>query len=297
MRLIPGLGCFATWDEEKQKEAKHWILSALKSGYRHLDTAWIYGTEGSVGEAIRESGIDRKEITVTTKLPWHHPGYVLESIDESLRAAKLDYFDLYLVHYPQAVGGIRATEKSRGPERPSGSHESYYSRETWADMEKVLASGKVKAIGISFSEKTLKELLQTAKVIPAMNQIEMHPFLAQTKLLQFCEEHGIKVTAYTPTAYEKGRTDPVIVEIAKKYGVSPPQAILAWHVKRGRAVTTKSTNEAHQRENHMVSTVPFTYSAVLAGYMNALDCNLRLCKYPNEQGMVYGWTVEQLGWD
>jgi len=126
-----------------------------------------------------------------------------------------------------------------------------------------------------------------------MNQIEMHPFLAQTKLLQFCEEHGIKVAAYTPTAYEKGRTDPVIVEIAKKYGVSPPQAMLAWHVKRGCAATTKSTNEAHQIENHMLPDL----NDEDMKRMNALDCNLRLCNYPNEQGTVYGWTMEQLGWD
>jgi len=236
--LMPpiGLGCFASHDEEKKKVARGWILSALKSGYRHLDTAWMYDTERLVGEAIRESGIDRREIFVTTKLPWHHPGYVLQSIDESLKAAQLDYFDLYLIHFPQAVRYPEGYGRPKNPDDPNAIEaiKSPTIQETWADMEKVLASGKVRAIGVSnFSEKTLGELLRTAKVRPAVNQVELHPFLAQTKLIQYCKQNGIKVTAYTPTAYEKGRTDPVIVEIAKQYGVSPSQAVLAWHVKRG----------------------------------------------------------------
>ncbi|KAH7929870.1 Aldo/keto reductase [Leucogyrophana mollusca] len=289
-----GLGCFVGAGDEKRKQVKDWALTALKNGYRHLDTAWIYGTETAVGEAIRESGIPRDEIFVTTKLPWHHPGYVLESIDDSLQNAQLDYFDLYLVHFPQAV------EYPEGRGRPQNAEdhnvqalESPTLNDTWADMEKVLASGKVKAIGVSnFSIKTLEQLFKTAKVVPAVNQVELHPYLAQSDLLSYCKEKGILVTAYTPTGYAKVRSDPDIGKLAAKYGVTPAQIILAWHLSRGCAVTPKSENEGRQKENINLPTLSDEDIEVVT----SLDRNERLCNFPNEAGKVYGWTMEQFGW-
>ncbi|KAH7908467.1 NADP-dependent oxidoreductase domain-containing protein [Hygrophoropsis aurantiaca] len=289
-----GLGCFVGAGDEKRKQVKNWALTALKNGYRHLDTAWIYGTEIAVGEAIRESGIPREEIFVTTKLPWHHPGYVLESVEDSLRNAQLDYFDLYLIHFPQAV----AYPEGRGRPQNAEDHnvqalDSPTLNETWADMEKVLASGKAKAIGVSnFSIKTLEQLFTTAKIVPAVLQVELHPYLTQDKLLAYCKEKGILVTAYTPTGYAKVRGDPVIGTLATKYGVTPAQIILAWHVSRGCAVTPKSENEGRQLEN---ITLP-TLSEEDIRTITSLDRDERLCNYPNENGLVYGWTMEQFGW-
>ncbi|KIJ59956.1 hypothetical protein HYDPIDRAFT_117859 [Hydnomerulius pinastri MD-312] len=295
---VIGLGCFAGngANQERRDRVKVWAGTALKSGYRHLDTAWIYGTEHSVGTAIRESGIPRKEVFVTTKLPWHHPGYVFESIDESLREAGLDYFDLYLMHFPQAT-----EYPGQGRGRPADAEDPHSIRalehptlnETWADMERVLESGKVKAIGVSnFSIKTLEELLKTAKVVPAVNQVELHPYLAQPKLLAYCKSKGIVVTAYTPTGYATVRSDPTITTLANNLGVTPTQLVLAWHIARGCIVTPKSEDEGRQKEN---LELPHLDESTIRA-IDALDRNERLCNYPNELGMVYGWTMEQFGW-
>ncbi|KAH7887182.1 NADP-dependent oxidoreductase domain-containing protein [Phlebopus sp. FC_14] len=293
-----GLGCFSGdgANQEKKDRVKDWTLTALKAGYRHLDTAWMYGTEHSVGAAIRESGIPREEIFVTTKLPWHHPGYVAESIDESLRESGLDYFDLYLMHFPQAT-----EYPGQGRGRPAVPDDPYAIQaleqptfnETWADMEKVLESGKVKAIGVSnFSIKTLEKLLKTAKIVPAVNQVELHPYLAQPELLSYCKSKGIVVSAYAPTGYAKVRTDPTLTALASKQGVTTTQLVLAWHVARGCLATPKSEDEGRQKEN---LELPHIDDATVAA-IDALDRNERLCNYPNERGMVYGWTMEQFGW-
>jgi len=165
--------------------------------------------------------------------------------------------------------------------------------ETWAEMEKVLESGKVRAIGVSnFSIKTLEELLKTAKVIPAVNQVELHPYLAQNDLLAYCKEKGILVTAYAPTGYASVREDTTIVSLAAKYGVSPTQIVLSWHVARGTIVIPKSANIERQKENLQL----ITLEAEDLRQIDALDRNERLCNKPDEAGKVWGWTLERLGW-
>ncbi|KAK7682824.1 hypothetical protein QCA50_014208 [Cerrena zonata] len=288
-----GLGCWAGLTKEEREAGKDWFLTALKAGYRHFDTAHIYGTEVSVGKAIKESGIPRKNIFITTKLPWNHMDRVQTSIDESLKNLDIDYVDLYLVHWPFAV---KYEEGNPAPMNPVGDlvlEESVTFNDVWAEVEKVLASGKARAIGVSnFSIKTLDQLLTTAKVVPAVNQVELHPYLSQPELKAYCNSKGIILTAYTPTGYATVRSDSTITALATKYNVTPAQVILAWHLSRGVIAVPKSANEEHQKEN----LAPPTLSAEDLEAINKLNKNERLCNKANERGVVWGWTYEQLGW-
>ncbi|TFK50679.1 Aldo/keto reductase [Heliocybe sulcata] len=288
-----GLGCWGGTTKEDRSAARHWILAALKSGYRHLDTAWGYGTEESVGWAIKESGIPREEIWVTTKLPSHHQGMVAESLNQSLTALGLDYVDLYLVHWPQRYvydNGDPDPKDENGNYRTT---ESPTIPEVWAQMQEVYAAGKAKAIGVSnYSIKTLEVLLPTAKVVPAMNQVELHPYLAQPELKEYCESKGILLIAYTPTGYATVRSDPTITELASKYGVNSAQIILAWHVWRGNVAVPKSANPEHQKSNLNIPKL----SEEDLKRVSALDRGERLCNKADAKGQVWGWTLEQLGW-
>jgi len=166
--------------------------------------------------------------------------------------------------------------------------------QSWAEMEKLLDTGKVKAIGVSnFSVKTLEQLLKTAKVVPAMNQVELHPYLVQNDLRDYCKSKGIVLTAYTPSGYSSVRGDPVVNQLAEKYKVTPTQVILAWHIARGNVIVPKSVNDARQKENINLPTL----EAEDVAKISALDRNERLCnKADPTNGQVYGWTLEQLGW-
>nr|AAS46751.1 reductase AKOR2 [Pleurotus djamor] len=287
------LGGWAGLTEEERTQAKEWFLTALKSGYRHIDTAQIYYTEKSVGNAIRESGIPREELFITTKLPWNHHSRVAESFQKSLENLGTEYIDLYLVHFPQRVFYDETTDFPRNPDGSIKVVNSPTLNDVWADVETLLDTGKVKAIGVSnYSIKTLEELLKTAKVVPAVNQVELHPFLAQSKLLAYCKEKGIAVTAYTPTGYQTVLTDPTIVELAGKYGVSPAQIVLAWHLSRGVAAAPKSANESRQKEN---LNLPFLQPEDVAK-ISALDRGQRIANKADERGQVWGLTLEELGW-
>ncbi|ETW77723.1 hypothetical protein HETIRDRAFT_435767 [Heterobasidion irregulare TC 32-1] len=288
---------FGTWaglTKEERLAAKLWIISALQAGYRHLDTAWFYGTEVSVGAAIRESGIPREDIFVTTKLPWHHCGKVAESINQSLTNLGLDYVDLYLIHWPQAMKFY--SDDNSMPRTASGDLEVVEFPtfvETWAAMEQVLASGKAKAIGVSnFSIKHLERLLQTAKVVPAVNQVELNPLLTQNDLVAYSESKGIRVAAYTPSGYAAVREHPTILELATKYHSTANQITLGWHLARGVAVVTASKNTERQQENLK----PATLEWADIENITALNRNLRQPLPTNENGKVMGWTLEQLGW-
>ncbi|KAG2344226.1 Aldo/keto reductase [Suillus weaverae] len=287
------LGSWVGTGPKELARASSWLLTALEAGYRHIDTAGLYGTEGAVGEAVRQSGIPRKDLYITTKLPFHHTRRVRESLDESLEHAGLDYFDLYLVHWPQVMV---YKNKQPVPLNPDGSvmlDETRDFNDTWKEMEKVLASGKVKSIGVSnFSIKTLEQLLKTAKVTPAVLQIELHPYLAQNELLQWCKDKGITVVAYAATGYASVREDPIIVALAKKYDVTPTQIVLSWHIGRGTGLVTKSENASRQKENLKVIELHEEDTRRI----DALDKNRRLCMRPDKQGKVFGWTFDRLGW-
>ncbi|KAJ6458123.1 NADP-dependent oxidoreductase domain-containing protein [Mycena vitilis] len=249
----------------RMAESEKWLLTGLKAGYRHIDTAYIYGTEPYLGAALRASGISREEVFVTTKLAWHHPKYLTRSFDDSLRRLGFDYVDL-TVEFPagyDAPSGLDQLAKQlKVVESPTFN-------ETWAEFERLHASGRAKAIGVSnFSIKTLEQLLKTAKIVSAVNQVEMHPYLTQPELLEYYRAKGIVVVAYTPSEHEK----------------------LAGHCARGVAVVSKSSDVERQKQNLILPTL----SAGDLTRINALDRGDRIWGAQAPEGS--GFTKEQLVW-
>ncbi|KAJ7663804.1 NADP-dependent oxidoreductase domain-containing protein [Mycena polygramma] len=299
--LVPAIGLGAATDEFSEQaiaDSEKWILTAFKAGYRHVDTAYLYGTEPRVAAALRASGVPREETFVTTKLPWHHHNleYTARSFDESLSKLGLDYVDLYLMHTPQAAeyqSGYQAPASFLDMVKELKVSETPTFNETWAELERLHASGRARAIGVSnFSVKTLEQLLKTAKIVPAVNQVEMHPYLAQPELVEYCRKKGIVLTAYSPSGHEKVRSDPTIVALAEKYKATPTQIILAWHVARGVIAVPKSSNPGRQKEN---ITLP-ALSAEDVVSVTALDRNERIMSKMGPDGKLFGWTAEQYGW-
>ncbi|KAJ3743093.1 NADP-dependent oxidoreductase domain-containing protein [Lentinula detonsa] len=279
-------GSWAPPTGNARAEVKDWTLTALNAGYRHIDTALGYGTEKSVGLAIKESGLKREDVFITTKLPCTDHSRVKDSFSESLTNLGVDYIDLYLVHWPQCI----ASEEADGTFQLA-SYPTFV--EVWAEMEEIFEGKKARAIGVSnFSIKNLEILLQSAKIVPAVNQVELHPYLAQNELRQYCKNKGIIIEAYTPSGYSKVRNDPVIVRIAQKLAATPNQVILAWHLFRETVVVPKSANEERQREN---INLPVLGNEEVE-QINALDRDERICNKPDKNGLVFGWTMEQLGW-
>jgi 2,5-diketo-D-gluconate reductase A len=223
-----GFGVFQI-EPENTKEA---TLAALEVGYRHIDTAEMYGNEKEVGEAVRASGIDRGEIFVTSKLNngFHDPDDAAKAFQGTLDALDIDYVDLFLVHWPlPGIGDFV---------------------ETWKAMERMYEGGKVRAIGVSnFKQHHLNRLLAETTVVPAVNQIEIHPYLTQDDLRDFDREHGIATEAWSPIAQGKVLQDPVLVRIAERVGRSTAQVTLRWHVQRGDIVFPKSVTPDRIREN------------------------------------------------
>ncbi|KAH8108095.1 Aldo/keto reductase [Cristinia sonorae] len=274
-------------------DAREMVENALKIGYRHIDTAFAYQNEESVGQAIRNSGIPRDQIYLVTKLYDIHHGSVQEGLEISLKQLGVDYVDLYLMHWPQA------RDPNTGKVLQPNEHPNFV--ETWKAMEQLLDTGKVKSIGVSnFSRKNLEVLLPQAKVIPAVNQIELHPLLPQLDLLEFCREQKIVVTAYSPLG--QGHPDlithAVLKDIALRLGgVTTAQVIMGWFVKKGIVAIPKSSNPARLREN-------ITYADISADDEAQVDAIHRvpgmhrtlLMKYHEPGGKLFGWTYEQLGW-
>jgi 2,5-diketo-D-gluconate reductase A len=207
-------------------------LSALEVGYRHIDTAEMYGNEKQVGEAIRVSGLDRGELFVTSKLNNGYHAYddALRAFDATLRALGDDYVDLFLIHWPMPDVGDYV--------------------ETWRAMERILASGGARAIGASnFEPHHLQRVLDETDIVPAVNQIEAHPYLTQDDARGFGAAHGIVTEAWAPIAQGKVLGDPVIVEVAERLGRTPAQVTLRWHIQRGDVVFPKSVTRRRVEEN------------------------------------------------
>ncbi|WDF50596.1 aldo/keto reductase [Paenibacillus sp. KACC 21273] len=222
-----GLG---VWQVEDGNEAIDSVKAALKSGYRAIDTAAAYGNEESVGKAIKESGIARDELFITSKVWNKDQGYdsTLAAFEQTMKKLDLDVLDLYLIHWPVA-----------------GKY-----KDTWRAMEKLYKDGRIRAIGVSnFQTHHLDDLLADAEVVPAVNQVEFHPLLTQSELLAYSEEKGIQLEAWSPLARGKLFDNEVIKEIADKYGKEPAQVILRWVLDKGVVVITRSVKEKRIASN------------------------------------------------
>ncbi|MEU3737420.1 aldo/keto reductase [Streptomyces sp. NPDC032198] len=228
---MPQLG-FGVW-QVPDDEAESAVATALEAGYRSIDTAAIYGNEEGTGKAIAASGIARDELFVTTKLWNNDQGYdsTLRAFDASLEKLGLDHVDLYLIHWPLPSKGLAV--------------------DTYKAFEKIQADGRAKSIGVSnFLPEHLEQLLAETSVVPAVNQIELHPHLQQRASREFHAEQGIATEAWSPLGQGKGLLEvPAIVAIARKHGRTPAQAVLRWHIQLGNVVIPKSVTPSRIKEN------------------------------------------------
>lgn len=257
--LMPqlGLGVYKTNEGEEVKNAVRW---ALEAGYRSIDTAALYENETGVGEAIRESGVPREDIFVTTKVWNTDQGYdeTLRAFETSRQKLGLDYVDLYLVHWPGKDKFI----------------------ETYRALEKLLADGLVRAIGVSnFLVHHLERLMAETNIVPAVNQVEFHPRLRQQDLHDFCKSKGIALEAWAPLM--KGQLDhPVLLRLADKYGKTPAQVVLRWHIQLGVIVIPKSVHKERIVSNADVFDFALTDEEIAD--INGLNENHRYGPHPDE---------------
>lgn len=224
-----GLGVFKV---QEGTEAIESVRAAIKNGYRSIDTAAIYQNEEGVGQGIKESGVDREELFITTKVWNSEQGYetTLQAFETSLNKLGLDYLDLYLIHWP----GLDSSKF----------------KETWKALEKLYKDGRVRAIGVSnFHVQHLQDLIQDAEIKPMVNQVEFHPHLTQRELLAYCQSEGIQLEAWSPLKQGQLLNDPTIIEVAEKYQKSAAQIILRWDLQNKVVTIPKSIKEHRIIEN------------------------------------------------
>jgi len=228
-----GLGTWQTTEEN----AAAIVSAALAEGYRLIDTASIYGNEAGVGKGILSSGIPREEIFVTTKLWNNRHGFdeALRAFDESLRRLRLDYVDLYLIHWPMP-------------------HRNRYS-EAWRALIALKNEGRARSVGVSnFRIPELKRLIEETGVVPSVNQIELHPYFQQRALRQFHAQHGIVTESWSPIGQGGGLLrDKKVLQLAQKHQKTPAQIVLRWHLDNGLVAIPKTSNPARLRENFQIS--------------------------------------------
>jgi 2,5-diketo-D-gluconate reductase A len=257
---IPQLG-FGTF-QIPPADTRAATLTALEVGYRHIDTAQMYGNEKEVGQAVRDSGLDRDDIFVTSKLnnPFHEPAAAHAAFDQSLTDLGLAHLDLFLIHWP-----LPATGKFV---------------ETWQALEEIYRSGRVRAIGVSnFQPNHLRRLMENSVIVPAVNQIEAHPYLTQEEVRAFDAEHDIATEAWSPIAKGKVLNDPVVVGIAAAHGRTPAQVTLRWAIQRGDIVFPKSVTRARVEENFAL--FDFELSEADMAEISALNRDERTGPHPD----------------
>jgi 2,5-diketo-D-gluconate reductase A len=231
-RAIPQLG-FGVF-QIPPNETERAVTVALETGYRHIDTAEMYGNEKGVGDAVRASGIDRADVFITSKLNngFHEPDAARKAFAETLTELGSDYVDLFLIHWPL-------------PTLYDGDFVS-----TWKTLEEFQADGRARSIGVSnFQVAHLQRLAAETDVVPAVNQIELHPYFQNSEVEAYGRAHGIATQAWAPIAQGKVLDDPALQEIAERLGKSPAQVALRWHIERGYIVFPKSTTPARIEEN------------------------------------------------
>ncbi|HEV7186452.1 MAG TPA: aldo/keto reductase [Blastococcus sp.] len=260
-----GFGVFQIKPEDTVKAT----TSALEIGYRHIDTAQMYGNEREVGLAVRESGIPREDVFVTSKLNNNRleRDDILRAFDETMIALGFDYLDLFLIHWPLPAVADHVAR--------------------WKAMEEIYAGGRVKAIGVSnFHPNHLRNLFAEGDIKPAVNQIEISPFLTQDELRAFDAEHQIVTEAWSPIARGKVADDPVIGRIAERLGRSPAQVTLRWHIQRGDVVFPKSVTRSRIEENFAIFDFELEEADMTA--ISALDRGERTGPNPDEFNYVPG---------
>lgn len=244
-----GLGVFRATPEETYSA----VTEALACGYRHIDTAQIYHNEAAVGRAVRDSGLPRDAVFVTTKLwnDFQRPGLVADAVRRSIEALGLGAPDLFLLHWP--VTGQRRT--------------------AWAELEQLHDAGELKAIGVSnFLVPHLEELFRHARIKPAVDQVEVSPFLQQRAVRDLCNRHGIVLEAYSPLTKGQPLAHPEVLRIAREMGASPAQVLLRWGLQHGLVVLPKSTSPQRIREN--IHALGMRLTADQMARLDALEENL-----------------------
>lgn len=252
-----GLGVFKVQEGSEVVES---VKAALRNGYKSIDTAAVYRNEEGVGQAIKEAAIPRNELFITTKVWNSDQGYetTLQAFETSMEKLGLDYLDLYLIHWPVA-----------------GKY-----KETWKALEKLYKDGRVRAIGVSnFHVHHLIDLMADAEIKPMVNQVEYHPHLAQTELLEFCKAEGIQMEAWSPLKQGELLSEPTIVEIAEKHKKSPAQVILRWDLQNEVVTIPKSVKEHRIIENANI--FDFELSADDMDRLNSLNKNERVGPDPD----------------
>lgn len=259
-RSIPQLG-FGVWQVPGGRTAAV-VSTALETGYRHIDTATDYGNERGVGEALRDSGIPRDELFVTTKLNNPDQGRARAALEDSLDLLGLDYVDLYLIHWPVPRAGLFVR--------------------AWHALEQAQADGLARSIGVSnFTPRFLDQILTDGTVVPAVNQVEYHPTFQQRDVAEKDAAHGIVTEAYSPLGMGTGPRNEVVGRIAERLGRTSAQVILRWHLQQGRVAIPKSVTPSRIAENFAVA--GFELSAADLAAIDALDT-----------GQYLGWDPEHV---
>lgn len=225
---IPSIG-FGTYKSGDNNETAEIVKYALECGYRQIDTASFYGNEVGIGNAIKESKVKREDIFLVTKLWNDDHGYdkTIEAFNKSLNNLQVDYIDLYLIHWPNKLNA-----------------------ETWRAFEHLYETGKVKAIGVcNFKVEHLEELKKTAKIMPMVNQVEIHPFSTKNNIINYCKDNNIKVVAWSPISRGRVLSNDLMIDLSQKYKKSIVQIVLRWHMQKGVIPIPKSSNENRIKEN------------------------------------------------
>lgn len=281
---IPALG-LGTW-QSGPGQVKAAVSCALRAGYKLVDCAYCYGNEDEVGEGLKEafaSGVKREDVFIMTKVWTTYSTRVEEALDKSLKSLGLDYVDLFLVHWPVAMNPNGNHDKF--PTLPDGKRDIVWDHDhvaTWKLMEKLLDTGKTKAIGVcNYSKRYLEQLLAHCKVVPAINQIENHPNLPQQEIVDLCKEKGIHIVAYSPLGSTGGpvmEAEPV-VKIASARGITPATVLLSYHIARGSTVLAKSVTPERIKANMELVELSKDEMASLTAYSQDLADKKQLLRY------------------